>query len=376
MVDALGHTAGEAVEENRVEATSTAAGSYDSVVYCSICNEELSRETVEIPQLAPAGTITDTGRSLSLQGVVFINQYVKVTGFEGIDIAKNGGLLIWNSQVTEETALFGTQDVHQAGLIASKTEYAQQTLGIPASKYADTLYLRVYVKVGENEYVYGPVAQYSVRQYCENQINKANAKQTLKDTCVAMLHYGAAAQINFKYNTGDLANKNIIANYPVPEWDGSLLTPVVEPNTKLVGTGDVKDNGKSLSLSGAVCVNFYFQPDSSIGTPASAELLVWENVTGELTLNNVSYTKELIKSNNEYAQQSEMISAAKLGNTIYACAKFVDKNGNEHYSDVVAYSPELYAANQITKNRNQELIATVKAMVVYGECANIYLNKK
>lgn len=43
-IDALGHTPGESVEENRVEPTCTTAGSYDEVV----CGEELSRETKTI----------------------------------------------------------------------------------------------------------------------------------------------------------------------------------------------------------------------------------------------------------------------------------------------------------------------------------------
>ena len=43
-VAANGHTEADAVEENRVEATCTNNGSYDMVVYCSVCNEELSRE--------------------------------------------------------------------------------------------------------------------------------------------------------------------------------------------------------------------------------------------------------------------------------------------------------------------------------------------
>ena len=46
---ALGHTAGEAVVENKVAATCTEDGSYDSVVYCSVCKEEISRETVVVP---------------------------------------------------------------------------------------------------------------------------------------------------------------------------------------------------------------------------------------------------------------------------------------------------------------------------------------
>ena len=47
-IEALGHTAAEAVEENYLAPTCTEKGSKDSVVYCSVCDEELSRETIEI----------------------------------------------------------------------------------------------------------------------------------------------------------------------------------------------------------------------------------------------------------------------------------------------------------------------------------------
>ena len=49
--DANGHTPAAAVEENRVEATCTAAGSYDEVVYCSVCNAEISRAQKTIDKL-------------------------------------------------------------------------------------------------------------------------------------------------------------------------------------------------------------------------------------------------------------------------------------------------------------------------------------
>ncbi len=51
VVPALGHVEAEAVEENRVEATMDDNGSYDMVVYCSVCGAELSRETFVIPSL-------------------------------------------------------------------------------------------------------------------------------------------------------------------------------------------------------------------------------------------------------------------------------------------------------------------------------------
>ena len=50
-VDALGHTEGEAVEENRTEPDCENEGSFDTVVYCTVCDKELSRETITIDAL-------------------------------------------------------------------------------------------------------------------------------------------------------------------------------------------------------------------------------------------------------------------------------------------------------------------------------------
>ena len=44
-IPAKGHTPGNTVIENKVDATCTVDGSYDEVVYCTVCNTELSRET-------------------------------------------------------------------------------------------------------------------------------------------------------------------------------------------------------------------------------------------------------------------------------------------------------------------------------------------
>lgn len=43
-----GHTDSDPVKENEVKATCTKNGSYDNVIYCSICNEELSRNNVTV----------------------------------------------------------------------------------------------------------------------------------------------------------------------------------------------------------------------------------------------------------------------------------------------------------------------------------------
>ncbi|MBR5806938.1 MAG: leucine-rich repeat protein [Oscillospiraceae bacterium] len=50
-VEALGHTAGEVVVENEVAADCVNGGSYDEVVYCTVCGEEISRNTIPVEAL-------------------------------------------------------------------------------------------------------------------------------------------------------------------------------------------------------------------------------------------------------------------------------------------------------------------------------------
>ena len=57
-IAATGHTPTTAVKENVKKATCKANGSYDSVVYCSVCKAEISRKTVKTDKLAHA-VVTD-----------------------------------------------------------------------------------------------------------------------------------------------------------------------------------------------------------------------------------------------------------------------------------------------------------------------------
>ncbi len=61
VIPALGHTESEAVIENEKETSCSADGSYDTVIYCTVCGDEISRVTTVVPAL-PHTEVTDEGK--------------------------------------------------------------------------------------------------------------------------------------------------------------------------------------------------------------------------------------------------------------------------------------------------------------------------
>jgi len=215
---ALGH---DYIDHEGQEPTVDSVG-WEAYQTCSRCDYSTYKE---LPALSkPTGTIAGNGRTLSLEGEIYINQYILVTGFEGIDLTTKGGLLVWDHKVTEEAAVYGSQTYVNEGMVYNITtangvpEYMVRTNGIAAKEYADEVYFRVYVEVAPGEYVYGELAEYSVQTYCQNQLNKSGTSAVQKQVCAQMLHYGAAAQKRFNYHVTDLANANILGSYPAPDW--------------------------------------------------------------------------------------------------------------------------------------------------------------
>ena len=94
-ITALGHTPNSAVQENIVAPDCINNGSYDSVVYCAVCAEEISREEITIPALGhdynsviTAPTCTEQGYTTytcTRCGDSYIDDYVSELGHNYID---------------------------------------------------------------------------------------------------------------------------------------------------------------------------------------------------------------------------------------------------------------------------------------------------
>ncbi|MBO5866774.1 MAG: hypothetical protein J6Q55_01810, partial [Clostridia bacterium] len=90
VIPALGHTPSQVVVENNVAPSCTDDGSYDNVVYCTVCEVQLSRDTVVVPALGHSYNAVVTAPTCTEQGYTtytcrrcddnYKSNYVEATG--------------------------------------------------------------------------------------------------------------------------------------------------------------------------------------------------------------------------------------------------------------------------------------------------------
>ncbi len=151
--------------------------------------------------------ITNVRHSLSLLENCRINQYCTIER-EGCDssyICANGGLLVWDESIDEANATY--ENCPAAGIFSGlkyassvgKNDYTQQTDGIIPRNYAKSRYLRMYLRLRDGSYVYGPLVEYSVFIYCDEVQESSKMPQEMKTLAANMKTYGNSAIAYFQY---------------------------------------------------------------------------------------------------------------------------------------------------------------------------------
>ena len=198
------------------------------------------------------------------------------------------------------------------------------------------------------------IPNYSVRQYCVNQLNKnpdANLKRMISD----LLVYGEKTQLYQNYKTDALVT------------DGLILTPstFVELDSsynkqQIIGTSDpkVRYSSASLELSNDMIVLLGITTDDP--TPYTFE--VTSNGKTE-----VYSAKDLTYRDGKYYLSFRGVKATRFNDTIMAVIK---KDGIQ-ISQTLQYSVNTY----IQKNQNTDnvvLANLLKAIYNYSESAKLY----
>ena len=129
------HKADSIVKENVVAATYTTAGSYDSVVYCSVCHVELSRTTIEVPMLIAAA------QKIELKSM----PKVEYVAGEKLDVSGAVVVVTFSNGTTKEIALSAAM---VSGFDAKKV--GEQKLTVTYTVDGVTLTTTFTVKVEKN----------------------------------------------------------------------------------------------------------------------------------------------------------------------------------------------------------------------------------
>ncbi len=210
----------------------------------------------------------------------------------------------------------------------------------------------------------GETTQYSVKQYCYDQINNAVGIKShlLKTALVDLLYYGAASQDYMNYKEDELVTNDLTAEQQAlrttkdPELSscmsmGSLANPTV--NWTSVG----------LNLRDSVNIRFRIATAEDIN---NLKLVVTGENGGVWEVTYQNNPDAFTKVGNEYYVMFGSLNAMQTREEIDATFYVGDKQ----VSKTLHYSIETYAARNIDK---AELTDILKSMMIYGDSVYNYV---
>lgn len=315
--------------------------------------------------------------SLSFEEQVQYNIYFHA---DDLSCVEEMGLITFNSKLTDGT-IADAVDVFP-GYTGSDGSYMAQTDGISARNLGDTVYLKVYARLTDGKYVYSDVAGYNAVVYAKTVLrNSSNAY--MKSLVVAMLNYGAEAQLYFGYNTENLMS-NILTEEQralVRSYDESMVNPLTAVDSAKAGS--LQYNGSAfvkrvptVSFDGAFSINYYFttavKPDSAV------KLYYWTredyNAAATLSPKNAtgSVTMTLTEEENRYWGKVSGIAAKELDETVFVVGVYAC-DGVTYSTGVLAYSIGRYCEGIAAKDTSEQQMFA-QATAIYGYYAKEYFS--
>ena len=192
------------------------------------------------------------GRTLSVKGNIAINFYISLS--EKVRNDPEGNIHVVFTQEGKE----GSKTVSIKDCMEKRNAGKDMGYSFPyevaAKEMTDVITAQLFYR-GECVETY----TYSVKEYVDNTFEKGTASAELEQLLKSMLHYGAASQLQFNYNTDRLANADL------PETiDYSAVTIEGYPVTYPQGTKLAYLSGISLLLESETTLRFFFTAEVSM----------------------------------------------------------------------------------------------------------------
>ena len=269
--------------------------------------------------------------SLTLKDDVSINFYVT-------DLPDDGNLQEYKVQYSLDG-----ENVQEASL--TSPDYNKIVVAHRAAKeMGDEVHIEL---LYQEQPIYS--TDYSVRDYCESQIESSDTPEKLKTLCRTILDYGASSQTYFGYNAGNLVNEK----YSSGLVDETVIPAECNVLAKMGSCSDIANTYFSLVLKNKTVLNIYFEPANG----ATLESLTFTLNGTEVPVGNTGSTVLESIDQGMIRLSVKGFAAKNLNDQVTVTAS----DGDE--TQTITYSPMTYA--YIKQNASSGLGQVCRAIYLY-----------
>ena len=319
------------------------------VYYCQVTDKygfgrvvryELNVPEEEESSFSGYATVT---RSLTLGDSISLNVYVDIKD------GTSAGDYTVKAEFTNargETTLY---DGVLSAVAALQSDGSYKLVFNPAAKEMNNI---ISVEVFYRGRQASEAREFSVREYCEAYARRRADQEKVVNICKAILDYGAYAQLNFGYDTGNLANRNL---------SSGLVESTAVPETSYPSSGactGISGATANLNLVSQFEMNAFFAPNGTVNK---------ENYS--FSVNGVPV--EAVLSDGEYKVKKPGIVAKELGNTV----DFKVTNKTDGTSFTFVDSPVAYLYRAYSRSNNINLVHLCSAIYLYNQAAIAFFSR-
>jgi hypothetical protein len=334
--------------------------------------------------------ITQKGRNLSYEDLIYVIDIFELIGVEGIDLTKDAGLLIWSVEEFEALAEIAFDAEHaNPGLKPYRNTgyYYGSSEGIFTRDLYEEAYYVGYIKLADGSYVYSEPKLYSPAIYAYSMLSKSSTSAETKELCVALLNYISAAQMYFDKSTPaeNLVNADLSDEQKTLNWENISfnLAPEVSADKQVERNTNVfTGTGKNLLFEEMISIVSIFKIDNAIIADAKEYgTIYWTAeqfaaLNGTPSIDNIGAgTKtgmSVYRGNaGQWYSQAPEIAAKNMADTQYFYLGYViHADGTVSYSGVQSYTVEQYISNTVSKaSTSDEMRAFAQWLYFYERAA-------
>ena len=287
---------------------------------------------------------------------------VPVSAMDGYE---NIHLEAYRKEDLSDTA--ATIEIEGTQSIKNEPHYVFYYRGIAAKEMGEIVYVKLVAEKDGVRYE-SHVDEYSIGTFAYNRLEKStNAK--FKRLIVDMLNYGAAAQVYFGHNTGNLVNAQLTA---AQRALGTASDPVLTSveRTVINNNKTVTKVQKNVSFASNIDLIYRLTFDQSQSLDAVRMVIKYTTASGGKHEESIPFSRFRSNSNGTYDVYVSSIAAKDLGTEVEAAVY----DGENLISDTLYYSIETFVYNRLQKSNSETFKKLIIDAMKYSRSAQNYFS--